>query len=1237
MKLFKRSIILFGVASFVSLASAQTTTWQGTASSQAFENASNWSAGLPNNTTGAIVDTSVTINQTSAAQSAQTFAFQGGGTINLNLSGGSILTLTGATPSSTSTNSTINGGTTVNFSGGTLMFNDGIFNVGDTGGAGTLNLQSGTLNYDVQTVADGTQINVGNAGTGTVTQSGTSTVTTGDVLFVGTQGGTGNYNLTGNSSLQTGSKLANYVIAVGADTDAGTVGTNGTMTISNSATLTLNRGAQLQIGTDAIPFPTLADPTPTAPASVHATGVFTQNGAFSNVTAVGTALDQTAIFVGTATGGTGTYDLQAGHLTIGDNAALIIGEASGSTGIFNQTGGTTDIVDILFVGDQAGSVGTYTQSAGTFTGEAGSLVNIGESGQGTYNLSGGTADFMGGFTVGDQAGSHGTFNQTGGVLTAEDIVEIGNSGAGTYNLSSGTATFNNGLSVGSAGVVNLTGGTLQTGSISGSAGAFNFGGGTLRATGSNIMDSLKGTVIGNSTLDTTTNNITLNGVLSGPGGFTLIGNHAVTLGGANSFAGAININGGTLNASTANLLSNPINIGAAGTFNLTPTVSATDTFGGNITGAGNFSTGTNTEILTGAINVTGTTTIGGGTLESGNATFGNINGTGGFIVGGAPGGIVNFTGNNTFAGGTTVNAGYTLIANNLTGSLTNNGIVNLYPNNPYVPGTFTIGGNLTSPGTLNVHTTGVGTDLYQVGGTANLGGGTIALSGFGTSTTPLTVVSAGALAGAAPQLLVAGAQVLFTATLLPPSGNTYQVATLQLPTAGFDLTPNQTAVSGALDPVLVNPTLFYSAPVPSFVAIATGLNNLTAAQIPGALDQLSPESLQYSRGIAFENATFLAEHLNGHLATLRSGYSGLDTSGLSMVMPGFESSLGRSLGSLLAYNPPAPNGVDYYSSDLDSNYPISDKRTMSDSSNPLTSPSFSNSSHSSSSPLISPNFSEFVSGDVILADLNRDQSTANSPPNKASYTAGDVTAGISFRMNSSLAAGVLFDYNHTDAKTDANGSKTKVDSYSPGLFATFFQDGYYFNGLFSYGYNQYSNNRNLNFGGLSSTANSSPSGGQYVGNFDFGYDFKPDKHWILGPTLGVTYTHLDIDSFNETGAGAADLSVNTQHADSVRSRLGSHVVYQFHSGPFLFQPNFTAAWQHEYLDDSSGITSQFNIPGSSPFTIQTAAPSRDSALLGLGVTATLDNSMALYLNYLIDVGAQDYLAQSVEGGFKARF
>jgi outer membrane autotransporter protein len=137
----------------------------------------------------------------------------------------------------------------------------------------------------------------------------------------------------------------------------------------------------------------------------------------------------------------------------------------------------------------------------------------------------------------------------------------------------------------------------------------------------------------------------------------------------------------------------------------------------------------------------------------------------------------------------------------------------------------------------------------------------------------------------------------------------------------------------------------------------------------------------------------------------------------------------------------------------------------------------------------------------------------------------------------------------------------------------------------------------------------------------------------------VTWTHLDVDSFTESGASAADddLDVQSQSADSVRSRLGGHVVFQTNTGDVLLQPSLTAMWQHEYLDNSSPITSTFADFNSGPFTIATTAPTRDSALIGVGLTATLNTSLAFYINYLADVGASDYFTQTAYTGVKARF
>ncbi len=677
----------------------------------------------------------------------------------------------------------------------------------------------------------------------------------------------------------------------------------------------------------------------------------------------------------------------------------------------------------------------------------------------------------------------------------------------------------------------------------------------------------------------------------------------------------------------------------------------------SLSGGGTLNTGTGTLQLDGALDFTGATNIGAnGTLQVFGGTLGDINGAGSnLILGGdttvATSGTLDVTGTSSLSGSVTINSGFTLLTPTDLGS----GAVTV--NNT---------GSLGFTGAIGNHNIGDGSTssltMYEAsspgGAEGNLSfrfaGSTVDTINVGSATLYGSISASGhAKIGQSQLLLVNAGTLLTTGNLtnsdsdpdhltlnfndsallsgyLSKSGNQLFLNVDQLAISGFAQTPNQLAVANSLDAGLNAPTT----DEPFFDA----LDQLTAGEIPNALDQLSPRSYLYMRDIAFENSTFLAQNMDSRMANIRSGMSGLDVNGLSMAAPGMESSLGRSLGSLLAYNNQgaAPNGVNYYPQDGDySSSPLiepSGVKTISDSPDPRMAPTVAPPSSGSFFDL--PNVNEFISGDVILADLK--QNSNESEP-EAHATAADATAGISFKMTSNLAAGVLFDYNHTDARTDGQGSHVRVDTYSPGLFATFFEKGFYVNGLFTFGYNNYSNTRNISFGGTSAQAVSSPNGQQYVGDIDFGYDFHPEKHWVVGPTMGVEYTHLDVDSFTESGAGPVDLSVNNQSADSLRARIGGHVVYQVHTGSVLLQPNFTAQFQHEFLDNPYGLTSSFGIPGTTPFTIQGSNSGRDSALIGIGLTASLDNAMSLYLNYLAEIDASDYFVQSVEGGLKATF
>jgi outer membrane autotransporter protein len=275
-------------------------------------------------------------------------------------------------------------------------------------------------------------------------------------------------------------------------------------------------------------------------------------------------------------------------------------------------------------------------------------------------------------------------------------------------------------------------------------------------------------------------------------------------------------------------------------------------------------------------------------------------------------------------------------------------------------------------------------------------------------------------------------------------------------------------------------------------------------------------------------------------------------------------------------------------------------------------------------------WSGFVDGTVILADLSH-----NADDSHADYTTGGVTAGFDYRIAKTFAAGAMFGYGHTYADLDEIGSHARVDTYSPGLYATYADKGFYVNGLATYDYNNYSETREIPFAAL--TANGTTHGDQYNGDIDAGYDFHQGA-LTFGPTLAVQYVHLEINDFNESSAGAADLSVDEQQDDSLRSRLGAALSYQLvECGHMIFTPHLSVSWQHEYMDNARGITSQFSNQGLGSFTVQGTNTDRDSAFIDLGGDAQINKALSAFVDYETQVGQSDFYAQAVQAGLKVSF
>ncbi len=475
MKLFLRGIIFAAATIFTSHAFSQSETlWTGNATGT-FENSNNWTDGVPNSTTDGLIFTganfiavgvtgtgnfsnALTVTETTDQQAASlrvgsTYNVDTGdttaGTINFQLSSGSTLTINQNDFSNPGIE--VSNQDTFNLSGGTFQVVNGDIDVGFqqtvtlTGGSTAtlsgvagIGISSGTLSFANSSLVLG----VGSGGLGTMTQSGSSTVT-GEALFVGASGGSGIYNLSGGN--------ANLDVIFVAD-GAGSVGT------VNQTGGSMSSAGDLVVGED---------------------------GGGTYDLSAGTVTVGDTLTLGENSGSSGTINQTGGSMMVTNTA--VIGD-SGS-GAYNLSGGTATFGGLLVDGG-----GTLTQSGGALT-VAGQGV-IGSSGDGTYTMSGGTAEFESGLAVGISAGSTGIVNQTGGAVT----IDAGESlflpqAASTYNLNGGSLQVGN---ISGSGTLNFEGnGTLiaQGATLNDSVNGDITGQATISAAGAtaNFSGQLSGT------------------------------------------------------------------------------------------------------------------------------------------------------------------------------------------------------------------------------------------------------------------------------------------------------------------------------------------------------------------------------------------------------------------------------------------------------------------------------------------------------------------------------------------------------------------------------------------------------------------------------------------------------------------------------------------------------------------------------------------------------------------------
>jgi outer membrane lipase/esterase len=254
------------------------------------------------------------------------------------------------------------------------------------------------------------------------------------------------------------------------------------------------------------------------------------------------------------------------------------------------------------------------------------------------------------------------------------------------------------------------------------------------------------------------------------------------------------------------------------------------------------------------------------------------------------------------------------------------------------------------------------------------------------------------------------------------------------------------------------------------------------------------------------------------------------------------------------------------------------------------------------------------------------------------YTLAGFTLGVDRRLGKDLLVGLATGYSHNSAVFRGTGGNITNNTWPITAYAAYLPErGYAFASL-GYSLNLFNLEREISFGSINRTAKGNTTGHQFNLYAEAGYDLKSPKikPVVVTPALSLAYSTISVDSFTEENAGALNLKVDGQNADSLQIGVGGKVAAPFKKGSMKVVPQAYAFYQHEFSNNSRGLDARLS-QGSSTLTFTTDEPQRDFAVVGGNVTLFFKKNLSAMVNYNAEVGRGNNTVHQVNAGLRWNF
>ena len=214
-----------------------------------------------------------------------------------------------------------------------------------------------------------------------------------------------------------------------------------------------------------------------------------------------------------------------------------------------------------------------------------------------------------------------------------------------------------------------------------------------------------------------------------------------------------------------------------------------------------------------------------------------------------------------------------------------------------------------------------------------------------------------------------------------------------------------------------------------------------------------------------------------------------------------------------------------------------------------------------------------------------------------------IAVGAEKYVNDDVKAGIGYAYTNTDI--DGFMRSTDVDTHTAIVYGEYKPSNWYVNGIATYGWSDYSEDKNVAGVGVKADYDVETFGLQAM----TGYDMQVNG-FGLTPEAGLRYVHIKQDAYKDS----ADQKVSGNDSDILTGVIGAKVSksWELENGMNIKPEVRVAATYDLFNDDVNSVVTMAN---GSAYTVNGEALDRFGMEFGAGVTAEVNDNVELSLGY----------------------